>query len=47
LTNVIAFWLIVLILGAGAADLMLNDGTALYFIARKFLDLVEWVAFWR
>jgi hypothetical protein len=38
LTNLIAFWLIVLILGAGAA---------LYFLARKFLDLVEWVAFWR
>ena len=47
MTNLIAFWLIVLIVGAAAADLMLNDGAALYFIARKFLDLVEWVAFWR
>jgi hypothetical protein len=47
LTNLIAFWLIVLILGAGAADLLLNDGAALYFVVRKFLDQEEWVAFWR
>ncbi|HOZ34111.1 MAG TPA: hypothetical protein PLM52_14640 [Tabrizicola sp.] len=47
MTNVIAFWLAVLILGAGAADLVLNDGLALSFVLRKFLDLIEWVAFWR
>ena len=32
---------------SGAADLVLNDGLALAFVLRKFLDLIEWVAFWR
>jgi hypothetical protein len=46
LTNTIALWLGLLIVAAGIGDLTLNDGVALQFLARKFLDLVEWVAFW-
>jgi hypothetical protein len=47
MTNGIALG-IGLVLAAGiGADLTLNDGAALMFTARKFLDLVEWVAFWR
>lgn len=47
MTNRIALWLF-LILSAGiAADLYLNDGAALFFLAQKFLGLIEWVVFWR
>lgn len=47
MTNRIALWL-GLILAAGiGADFALNNGAALFFLARKFLDLIEWVAFWR
>ncbi|WP_180995960.1 hypothetical protein [Tabrizicola aquatica] len=47
MTDRIAVWLGLVILAAGLADLVLNDGSALFFLARKFLDLVEWLAFWR
>ena len=46
MTNQIALGLGLLILGAIGADLLLNGGVALQFLARKFLDLIEWVAFW-
>jgi hypothetical protein len=46
-TNGIALWLIVILAGAGLADFTLNDGQSLFFLARKFLNLIEWVAFWR
>jgi hypothetical protein len=45
-TNTIALWLGLLIVAAGAADLAFNSGIALEFLARKFLDLIEWVDFW-
>ena len=35
------------ICGLIAADLVLNGGNYSVFLARKFLNLVEWVAFWR
>jgi hypothetical protein len=47
LTNRIAVWLAVVISAAIAADLALNDGAALFFLAQKFLGLIEWVVFWR
>lgn len=47
MTNGLALWLIVILLGAGLADLVLHDGEWLLFLGRRFLDLVEWVAFWR
>ena len=46
LTNTIAFWLGLFLLAGIIADLALNGGSALMFLARKFLDLIEWVAFW-
>lgn len=47
LTNRIALWLGLILLLGIVADYALNDGSALFFLARKFLDLIEWVAFWR
>jgi hypothetical protein len=47
MTNTIALFLGLFLLAAIGLDLMANDGAALLFLARKFLHLVEWVAFWR
>jgi hypothetical protein len=47
LTNRIALWLALIILAGILADATLNGGAALFFLARKFLDMIEWVAFWR
>lgn len=47
LTNRLALILGLLIAAALAADNFLNDGNALLFLLRKFLDMVEWLAFWR
>jgi hypothetical protein len=47
MTNRIALWLIIILAGAILADFTLNDGQALFFLARRFLNLIEWVAFWR
>ncbi|NHB76808.1 MULTISPECIES: glyceraldehyde-3-phosphate dehydrogenase [Rhodobacterales] len=46
MTNTIALWLGLVILAGIIADIALNGGSALMFLARKFLDLVEWVDFW-
>jgi hypothetical protein len=46
LTNTIALWLGLILLAGIVADFALNGGSALMFLARKFLDLVEWVDFW-
>jgi hypothetical protein len=47
MTNALALVLTVMILIAVGVDLTVNDGVALTFLARKFLDLLEWVVFWR
>lgn len=47
MTNQIAIGLGILILVALGADFVLNDGDASLFLARKWLELLEWVAFWR
>jgi hypothetical protein len=46
-TNRLALILAILIIMAVAADLLLNHGAALLFLLRKFVDMVEWLAFWR
>jgi hypothetical protein len=46
-TNTIALYLGGVLVLAIGADLLANDGAALVFLMRKFLVLVEWVAFWR
>jgi hypothetical protein len=47
MTNQIALAIGLLLLALIGLDLAANDGAGLMFTARKFLDLVEWVAFWR
>jgi hypothetical protein len=47
MTNTIALFIGLLLLAGVGLDLLANDGAALTFLARKFLHLVEWVAFWR
>jgi hypothetical protein len=46
LTNTIALWLGLFLLAGLIADIALNGGSASLFLARKFLDLIEWVDFW-
>lgn len=47
MTNPIAVFLTLLILTGLGVDLVFNDGAATLVLARKFFDLIEWVAFWR
>lgn len=46
MTNQIALYLGLLLLAAVGVDLLANDGAAVGFLARKFLDLIDWVEFW-
>jgi len=46
LTNRVAIWLALLILLALILDYVMGYGATL-FLARQFLALIEWVAFWR
>jgi hypothetical protein len=46
MTNRLALILGLLILGFVGADLVFDWGATL-FLARRFADLVEWLAFWR
>jgi hypothetical protein len=36
-----------LIVAMVALDITLNHAAASLFLARKFMDLIAWVAFWR
>jgi hypothetical protein len=47
MTDRLALVIVLLVVVAIGADLLANDGAATMFVTRKFLDLVEWVAFWR
>lgn len=47
MTNQIAIPLGALILLGVGYDALANDGMNLLFLARKFAELVEWLAFWR
>jgi hypothetical protein len=47
MTNTIALYLGIVILGAIGLDLFLNDGQAVIFLTRKLVDLIEYMAFWR
>jgi hypothetical protein len=47
LTNRIAVWIGLILLAGIIADLAFDGGAALQFLAHKFVDLIEWVAFWR
>jgi len=47
MTNPIAVFLAVVILTGLGYDLVFMDGQSTLILAKKFFDLVEWVAFWR
>ena len=37
----------IFIVGAIVLDIVLTGGANLLFLAKKFTDLTEWIAFWR
>ena len=47
MTNTVAAWLAALLIGGAVADIALNDGLIVFFLAVKLTDLIEWMAFWR
>lgn len=47
MTNTIALWLGGLILAALAIDIVFYGTEHLVFLAKKMLELMEWLAFWR
>jgi len=47
MTNQIAIWLGVLILGGLMLDYALVGTEHLLFLGKKFYELLDWVAFWR
>ncbi len=47
MTNQVAVALGILIVIALGVDGIIFDWTYTIFVGRKFVDLVEWVAFWR
>ena len=47
MTNTIAIVLGLMIIAAIAADYILTGGTNLVFLAIKFTEFTEWLAFWR
>jgi len=46
-TNKLAITLGLIIVAGVAADLLANSGTAMMFLLKKFVNMVEWLAFWR
>ena len=47
MTNGIALFVVLLAAAALVADAIFNGWGGSLFLARRFLDLVAWVAFWR
>ncbi len=47
MTNILAFWLGVFILGFLAVDFIAFRWEMSVFLGRKMLDLIEYTAFWR
>ena len=47
MTDHIALWLAAVLAVLIGADFVLTGGGTLVFLARRFLDLMDWVAFWR
>ncbi|QFT81262.1 hypothetical protein FIU89_11635 [Roseovarius sp. THAF27] len=47
MTNKIALFLALLIIAGLGWDYYYNDMQASFFLARKTVDLIEWLAFWR
>ncbi len=47
MTNRIALVFALFLLGLFCIDRFAYDGAALFFLVRKLVDLIEYVAFWR
>ncbi len=47
MTNSIALVLGAVIIGGIVFDLTTYDGSNLLFLGKKFMELIEWMAFWR
>ena len=47
MTNTLAIYLGLFIVAGLLADFFLTGGTNLLFLAKKFTDMTEWIAFWR
>ncbi|MGH1578786.1 hypothetical protein [Planktotalea sp.] len=47
MTNPIAIFLGALIVVALLSDMVLTGGSNLLFLAKKFTEMTEWMAFWR
>ena len=47
MTNTIAIWLVIFIALAVGYDYLQHDSAGALFLARKGVDLLQWVAFWR
>lgn len=47
MTNTIAIFIAVCVLGFVAVDIVYFEKANLLFLSKKFLELLSWVAFWR
>ena len=47
MTNTIAIFLGLLVVAGIAADIYYTDAATLLFLATKFTDFTDWIAFWR
>lgn len=47
MTNRLAVWLALIIAALLAYDYYQFDWANTVFLIRKFVDLIEWIAFWR
>ena len=47
MTNIIAFWLALLIALALGVDWFYQGWEGIFFLGHKLNELIEWLAFWR
>ncbi|WP_333713424.1 hypothetical protein [Yoonia sp.] len=47
MTNKLAIWLALIVAALLAFDFYRYDWANTVFLFRKFIDLIEWMAFWR
>ncbi len=46
MTNTIAIWIIVIVVGAFAADFLFLGGDLPVLVGRQLMRLVDWLSFW-
>ena len=47
MTNALAIWIAIVVAALLAVDAVLFDWSNSLFLARKFAELLRWMAFWR